>query len=55
MKLFTSKPAPRKTAFAAFISGASSREKKQVYKVVLEKSAESQKRVVAAAKVATTP
>jgi hypothetical protein len=50
MKFFTTKPATRKTSFSEFISSASSKEKKRVYSVVLEKTSESQKSIVAAAK-----
>lgn len=53
MKFFTTKPAPRTTSFAEFISSASSKEKKRVYADVLKKTSESQKSVVAAAKEAS--
>ena len=50
---FKRKPkAVASTPFSEFIRNASSREKKRVYKLVLEKASESQNRILAQAAVA---
>jgi len=47
MSLFQRKPKPASsTPFSEFIRNASSREKKRVYKQVLEKATESQNRLL---------
>ena len=53
MKLFETKYTSRTTSFSEFIASASSKEKKRVYSDVLKKTSESQKNVLAAAKVAS--
>lgn len=55
MKFLTKKPAYRSTAFAEFISSASSGEKKRVYADVLKKTSESQRGIVAAAAKSRAP
>lgn len=48
-KMFIKRKEGKSTAFADFMNSASSGEKKKVYKTVLEKASNSQKKIVVAA------